>query len=368
MTPSRNPQSRPAALPVLHPLILQKMMFVSGEAPEPNIDTIALIESIVQQQVREILKRGTEITNRQGQRSIGVTDILYIIRDNKAKLHRVKQFLSWKDVRKNVKESNDDGKGDDLLPEDAGAGAAGPNDMVNRGAMTKTKKAQIKLPWDVHSFYAHPIPERENADDDGLPGDAGEDSDMEMNATTLQRLRNADERTKHMTKDQYVHWSECRQASFTFRKGKRFREWAGFGLVTDSKPSDDVIDILGFLTYEIVEWLTNTALKVKSAEEAEERRQRARAGAQGQPNGGGGAANGGEDGEEGDASAAEGQKSRKRKREMGMSLFAAEEEEKTPLLPKHIQEAFRLSQQPTMKDRRFSGLRRPGWQPHLKLI
>ena len=29
-----------------------------------------------------------------------------------------------------------------------------------------------------------------------------------------------------MTKDEYVYWSDCRQASFTFRKAKRFREWA----------------------------------------------------------------------------------------------------------------------------------------------
>ena len=65
-----------------------------------------------------------------------------------------------------------------------------------------------------------------------------------------------------------MHFSECRQASFTFRKGKRFREWAGFGVVTDSKPNDDIVDILGFLTYEIVTLLTEEALRVKAIEDA----------------------------------------------------------------------------------------------------
>ena len=276
----------------------------------------------------------------------------------------MKNFLSWKDVRKNVKESNDDSKADDLLPDDAAAGgpAVNPNEMAARG-MNKHKKAQIKLPWDVHSFYAHHIPERDVPDDEPGAGADDADSDDEMNATTLQRLKNADERTKGMTKEEYVHWSECRQASFTFRKGKRFREWAGFGIVTDSKPSDDVIDILGFLTYEIVEWLTETALKVKATEEADQRRT-ARAGQNASANGT--ASNGtGEEGEDDESSS---QASRKRKRDMGMSLFAAPEKEKTAIQPRHIQEAFRLSQRATLKDLRFSGFKRPGWQPPLKLI
>ena len=45
-------------------------------------------------------------------------------------------------------------------------------------------------------------------------------------------VRKADERTSDMTREEYVTWSEYRQASFTYRKGKRFREWAGFGIVT----------------------------------------------------------------------------------------------------------------------------------------
>ena len=90
---------------------------------------------------------------------------------------------------------------------------------------SKNKKAKVGLPWDVSSFYSEQVPEREDEEDE---------EEEEMNAATLQRLKQADERTKGMNAEEYLHFSECRQASFTFRKGKRFREWAGFGVVTDS--------------------------------------------------------------------------------------------------------------------------------------
>lgn len=135
-----------------------------------------------------------------------------------------------------------------------------------------------------------------------------------MNAATIARLKHADERTKNMTKDEYVHYSECRQASFTFRKAKRFRDWAGFGIVTDSKPNDDIVDILGFLTFEIVQTLTEEALKVKAEEDLTKSR------------------NGETDAQ-----------SKKRKRETG--LFDPPEEGRAPVGPKHIQEAFRRLQQ-----------------------
>src|SRR5258708_15224496 len=117
-----------------------------------------------------------------------------------------------------------------------------------------------------------------------------------------------------MKKEEYVTWAEYRQASFTFRKGKRFKEWAGFGVVTESKPNDDIVDILGFLTYEIVQTLTEEALKVKEAEDLHKMRS----------------------GTAGDS------QTKKRKREAG--LFDPPEEGRTPIEPRHVQEAFRRLQ------------------------
>ena len=45
-----------------------------------------------------------------------------------------------------------------------------------------------------------------------------DEDDVEALEDSLQRLRDADEATRRMTREEYVHYSECRQASFTFRK------------------------------------------------------------------------------------------------------------------------------------------------------
>ena len=135
-----------------------------------------------------------------------------------------------------------------------------------------------------------------------------------MNSLTVMRLELADKRTENMTKEEYVRYSECRQASFTFRKVKRFRDWAGFGVITDSKPNDDIVDILGFLMSEIVQILTEEALKIKTEEELTKN-------------------------ENEDVNAQD------KKRKKKIDLFNRRENDRTSVRPKHIQEAFRRLQQ-----------------------
>ncbi|KAL8718811.1 MAG: hypothetical protein Q9225_004095 [Loekoesia sp. 1 TL-2023] len=288
--------------------IILQMMFVSGETAEPSPETTTMIEEIVHTQVVEMLKRSTALATRRGSRSISTNDLFFLIRHDKAKLSRLVTFLSWKDVRKTAKDSDDKGGdaadigGDDPLGgADPGAGGGGP---VVGDTGKKNKRTKVTLPWDISSYFSEQVPEREDEEDE---------DEEEMNEATIQRLKTADERTKNMTKEEYVHYSECRQASFTFRKAKRFREWAGFHLYTDSKPNDDIVDILGFLTFEIVQTLTEEALQVKAEEEVNKNRT-------------------------GEADA----QSKKRKRETG--LFGEQEEGRTPIGPKHIQEAFRRLQ------------------------
>ncbi|CAF9904867.1 MAG: Transcription initiation protein spt3 [Heterodermia speciosa] len=296
---------------LMHGMITQ-MMFVSGEEAEPSVQTTTIIEEIVREQVVELLKRSTALAQRRGSRSISMYDLFFQIRHDSAKVSRLKQFLSWKDVRKTAKDSDEKGPEvelDDPLAQDPTAGpSVGPAEAGKKG---KGGRTRIILPWETQSFFSEQVPERE--DDD-------EEEEEEMTSATMARLKDADERTKGMTREEYVHYSECRQASFTFRKGKRFREWAGFGIVTDSKPNDDIVDILGFLTFEIVQTLTEEALRVKKQEEEVASKK------------GGGDAGKDKEGQ-----------SKKRKREQG--LFDPPEEGRTPVSTRHVQEAFRRLQQ-----------------------
>ncbi|KAK4176914.1 transcription initiation factor IID, 18kD subunit-domain-containing protein [Triangularia setosa] len=309
--------------------IFTKMMYVSGETGEPSAETTGIIEDIVRQQLRNC----TELAARRGARAITINDLIFQIRDDAPKVSRLRTFLSWKDVRKNVKDSDDKGGEGDLGAGEDPVGGVVPGGPVDDTAK-KNKKAKVGLPWEPSSYFAVEVPEREDEEDE---------EEEEMNHITLQRLRKADERTKAMTREEYVTWSEFRQASFTYRKGKRFREWAGFGIVTDSKPSDDIVDILGFLTFEMVQTLTEEALKIKENEDQHRER-----------TGGGEAA--------GNAAA--------KKRKMGGvgGLFDPPSEGRTPVEPRHIQEAFRRLQARNKKSRAMLNGTRIQQRSNLKLF
>ncbi|RYC54251.1 hypothetical protein CHU98_g11958, partial [Xylaria longipes] len=191
----------------------------------------------------------------------------------------------------------------------------------------------VKLPWEPSSYYSQEVPECEDDEDE---------EEEEMNSITLARLQKADDRTRVMTREEYVTWSEYRQASFTYRKGKRFREWAGFGIVTDSKPSDDIVDILGFLTFEMVQTLTEEAIKIKEHEDLWKER-------------------GGSDNNNNAGASS-------KKRKLAQGLFDPPSEGKTPVETRHIQEAFRRLQSRPKKARAMLNGSRLPQHTALKLI
>ncbi|KAM0687622.1 Transcription initiation protein spt3 [Conglomerata obtusa] len=82
----------------------------------------------------------------------------------------------------------------------------------------------------------------------------------EIDLNQKERLRKIDEITSNMTVQEYLDYSECRQASFTYRKSKKFRDFLG---ITE-KVKEDVIEILGFLAYEMIYDIVDEALKLKN--------------------------------------------------------------------------------------------------------
>jgi transcription initiation protein SPT3 len=77
------------------------------------------------------------------------------------------------------------------------------------------------------------------------------------------RLKKADHLTSLMTNEEYAYYSDCRKASFTFKKRLRFREWAELDRLSETKINIDVQDILGFLACEIVCSITEMSLDIK---------------------------------------------------------------------------------------------------------
>lgn len=191
-----------------------------------------------------------ELASRRGSRVFSNNDLIFQFRHDAARVERIQKFLALKALRKLSKDDEED-------IEKAEAQGA---DAMQRGSadsleMSQAVVAATRLPWDANALYTE-LP----------PGPADLIVSGEQDATNLAKLRAADAKTLNMTVAEYATWSECRHASFTKRRVVRFRQWCGLGVVGDHKVTDDVLDILGFLTGEMVQRLTGLALAFQERE------------------------------------------------------------------------------------------------------
>ncbi|OHW99146.1 hypothetical protein CSPAE12_02153 [Colletotrichum incanum] len=166
-----------------------------------------------------------------------------------ARIERLRTFLTWKAIRKTVKDSDDKEGFVDEADLNDGA-VAGPADDA---PVSRAKFPTVSFPWDISSVFSEHV--AEVSQDDLM--------DITSSEAALEKLRKNDERTRDMTVAEYATWSEYRHASLTYRKAKRFRDWCGLGVIAENKPNDDVMDILGFLTSEMVQDLTAEALRIQ---------------------------------------------------------------------------------------------------------
>lgn len=80
---------------------------------------------------------------------------------------------------------------------------------------TKAQKITIKLPWEISTIYSEVLRQSGHQSDD-----EEDEDDIEAHEASIQRLKEADDATRQMTREEYQHYSDCRQASFTYRKGE----------------------------------------------------------------------------------------------------------------------------------------------------
>lgn len=79
----------------------------------------------------------------------------------------------------------------------------------------KAQKITIKLPWEITTIYSEVLRQSGHQSDD-----EEDEDDIEAHEASIQRLKEADDATRKMTREEYTHYSDCRQASFTYRKGE----------------------------------------------------------------------------------------------------------------------------------------------------
>lgn len=256
------------------------------------------------------------VVSRRGARAIAPEDLLFLLRHDVNRSARLKEFLSWKDVRKNAKatsgaekSSNDGtgeagncGGGDDSalvaeIEEDAKNLAASETGLLNENSnefemsaksnqnaqSIGPKRRPLGLFWDLGHALLADLPRTSGLTDFTALTSYDSREEATCLRETLRRLRHADLLTFSMSQSEYLEYSECRQASFTYKKARKFREWlvggtarpgcialaalAGGSARDLSRLNDDTLEILGFISYEIVQKLTEVSLAVKFEQE-----------------------------------------------------------------------------------------------------
>lgn len=237
-------------------------MFVFGEVQDPNPDTVNLVEDIVRSQIIELVSihfsraswsdavswcqivQARALATRRGARYLSAEDLIFLIRHDRGKVNRLRTYLSWKDVRKHAKDSGGDGGGGvEVETMEDGADGQFTLALHSLGSLTeyesidkltaKAQKITIKLPWEITTIYSEVLKNSGHQSDD-----EEDEDDIEAHEASILRLKvfmisqspldsaylsaafqEADDATRQMTREEYQHYSDCRQASFTYRKG-----------------------------------------------------------------------------------------------------------------------------------------------------
>lgn len=78
------------------------MMHGFGDSSEPLIESAKIIEEVVLQQMRTIIRKACEISERRGNFKktvcISAEDLIFLLRKNKVKLQRLLKYLGKLDV------------------------------------------------------------------------------------------------------------------------------------------------------------------------------------------------------------------------------------------------------------------------------
>jgi hypothetical protein len=72
---------------------IQNMMHGFGDARTPLLESASLIESVVQQQQWAIISQAADVATMRGVKCIGPEDILFLLRKDRIKMHRLIKYL-----------------------------------------------------------------------------------------------------------------------------------------------------------------------------------------------------------------------------------------------------------------------------------
>ncbi|XP_017753772.1 PREDICTED: transcription initiation protein SPT3 homolog [Eufriesea mexicana] len=213
---------------------IRQMMHGFGDSSEPLIESAKIVEEVVLQQMRTIIKKACEVSERRGNSKKGICicaeDLIFLLRKNKVKLQRLLRYLELKEFKLSIHKTLDSDLPEDIIQ----------NDNING----------IKIRGPLHNFLS----EINNT------GELLEDTST-IDEVKQQRCIRAEIMTRSMDEARYLKFSKARNVSFANKSRHKFSDWIA--------PENDLIiskhayTILGYLAYETVAQIIDFALLVR---------------------------------------------------------------------------------------------------------
>ncbi|KAL9969595.1 hypothetical protein ACROYT_G021827 [Oculina patagonica] len=210
------------------------MMYAFGDSRKPSTESASLIEEIVHSQMASMVVRAADVTNMRGGRFMSVEDIIFLMRKDKEKLKRLIKYLNFKDIKnKTQKQTSQE------------------DDEVLEASVSEVKGSKRrKVSYDFVSTI----------DQTGDLVALFDEDDIDE--VKQERNERAERFSRTLDPQQYLEFTECRQANFNKKAGK-FKEWLDCASLIDMKPNTPVMDVFSYLAYETVGQVVDLALLVK---------------------------------------------------------------------------------------------------------
>eukprot|EP00002_Diphylleia_rotans_P012374 TRINITY_DN2421_c0_g1_i1.p1 TRINITY_DN2421_c0_g1~~TRINITY_DN2421_c0_g1_i1.p1 ORF type:complete len:584 (+),score=118.68 TRINITY_DN2421_c0_g1_i1:148-1752(+) len=208
---------------------ISAIMYAFGDTKHTLADTCEFVESIVRQQIIEFIRQIISFCQKRNHRP-SIEDVFFLLKQEPMRFYRIRDAWSLKESQKLTTPSIQTRS----IPQVDSRDDLGEHD---NGFVRGRKR--LRLSWDLVNFLY------EGDDDD-------EEDFRRKDSTDISNMNIAREvMIRSMTSEQYQDYSESRQASFHVKKSKKFRDWCD-PYMSELKPTEDIVELLAHLAWDIV--------------------------------------------------------------------------------------------------------------------
>nr|CAD7572471.1 unnamed protein product [Timema californicum] len=211
------------------------MMYACGDNPFPHHSSAYLIEDIVKEQLHHILCKAVEVCDLRGTKVIQLEELIFLMRKNRVKIHRLLSYLRVKDM-KNMN---------------------GESVNVDSESVPLEELKQKNTEYQTCLSFLKKI------------DNTGELTDMNyqpFDKIMYERNMRADKTAQSLDEANYMIFTQARRASFVHSKNaEKFTDWVQSFWKSPESPKIHAKSniILGYLSKETVAEIVDLAMLVR---------------------------------------------------------------------------------------------------------